>query len=392
MKTSILLFTFLTIHNCSLCAQSLFESGNLFNKVEGIISNLPGPDNDDYVVPTNVELLDWSPLLQDLWEMDLSHATMRASQLNYNLIEFTDTSSNSIYYILQSKELNGNFWGTYVFNPMSCQTNLVIESPHPVKDRNTGKQGIHIFQKVSASFFLLAGTNRCNSSAFTSCSGTTKVCSGSSEDYRITDMAHVENSIFQKTHEFLFDLLPDPFMIQLHGFSWSSDSGLPNLIMSNGISIPPAGNDYLNILGQAVKIVDSDVSYGVEHITPSLPLAGTTNTQGRYCNGSNNPCNSFGIFNSGRFFHLEQSYTYLRQYPSDWDKLAEAIDMVFRNVDSDKNLSTGYYRTKDTLTLSSQISAHDSLILKGGKSIILNPGFGIPTGGKLEISIDTCKS
>jgi len=372
-------------------SQSSIEVGELFVKVESIIDNLPAPDGNDYVEPTTTQLDAWTNMLEKVWLLDVTNATIEAGQLDYDLIEFTDSVDMQVYYILQSKEINGNYWGTYVMNPSSCQTNLVIQSPHPKKDLNTGKQGIYVFEEVGASFFMLAGTNRCNSSEFSSCSGTTGVCNVSSQAYRKTDMAHVTESVFQKTHEFLYDLLPDPFVIQLHGFSWNSSSGLPNLIMSNTVSSYPSGFDYLNLLGEVVTNVDANLSYGVKHIDNTLPLSGSTNTQGRYCNNSPNPCSSGGVFNSGRFFHLEQSYSGLRQTQSDWNKMAVAITAVFQNMEIDSTaLSSGRYQTQDSLLVRSYISSNKNIQLKAGKSIELSPNFSSEYGAVISIEVDSC--
>jgi len=350
-------------------AQSLTESGILFDKIEMIINNMPGANGDDYIEPSAVQLTTWNQLIENLLQLNLSSTTNLANQLDYDLIEFTKTSNNQQYYILQSRAINGNFWGTYVFNPTSCQTNLVIESPHPIIDWNTGKQGIYIFENVGASFYMVAGTHRCNSLTSSSCSGTTSVCSASSQDYRIT-----------------------AFIIQLHGFAWDPDGELPNLIMSNTISTPPIGVDYIDSLGMEIINIDPSLTYGVEHITPSLPLSGSTNTQGRYCNESPNPCSYSGTFNSGRFFHLEQSLPQLRATSTDWQKLASALDNFMRNLEIEEELSTGYYKAKDILTSHSQIALNNNVTLIAGECINLEPNFEVILGSRLTVEIDSCQT
>ncbi len=390
MKKHLLITVFflfcLTISTCY--SQSLIESGELYQKLNGIINAMPGSGGNNYVEPNITEMSTWEQMLESLWEKDFTTATSLASQLNYDLIEFTDDTYGEVYYVLQTKAINGNYWGTYVFNPYSCQTNLVIQSPHPKYDSNTGKQGASVFENVGAAFFMLAGTHRCNSPTFTSCSGTTSSC-GNSEAYRISDMAHNVNSIFQITHQFLYDKIPDVYTIQLHGFSWNSS--LPHIIMSNGTSMQPIGEDKLSELGMALSNIDTSLLHGLEHITPSLPLSGSTNTQGRYTNGSANPCTVSAAFNSGRFFHLEQEYSKLRASSDQWIKMSMALNQVFRNVDIDEtSLETGCYSAKDTLTSSTTIANPEIVNMEAGSCIKLQAGFETMQGADVMIQIDSC--
>jgi len=374
------------ITSSNLNGQSLFESGEIFDKIEGIINSMPQAGVDNYIEPTSAEMTDWISMLEDLWQGEISTVTTAAALLNYDLIEYTD-NDGTVYYILQSMEINGNYWGTYVFNPNSCQTNLIIQSPHPKHDTNTGLQGIHIFETVGASFFMLAGTHRCNSITFSSCNGTTGSCGTPDEAYRISDMAHNTTSIFQASHELIYDINPDPYVIQLHGFGNLPDT--PIFILSNTSTISPAV-DKLSDFGAELISVEPNWTYGVVHIDPTLPLKGRTNTQGRYTNNSPDPCLMFATSNIGRFFHVEQKFT-VRENIDGWDKVATAVDNLFNNMMiEDLVLDTGYYHAQDTLVCSAMVSSNSDLEITAGDCIEMSQGFEVIVGGEITIGIEEC--
>ncbi len=317
----------------SLSAQSN-ESGDLVTTIGTLIDDMPGSSGDDYIAPSNTQLGIWETCLLNLIQRKYADAEVIANQLDYELIRFTDNDNNLPYYILKSQTTSDNLWGTYVFNPRACQANLVVQAPHPRNDSNTGDQGIYILKEIGALFYMVAGTHRCNSDSYSECAGTTSTCDNASESYRESDMAHIDHSIFHKTTEILWSQLADPYFIQLHGFSKKTTD--PYLILSNGTTtVPPI--DYLSLLGTALVDIDPILTYKVAHITPSIRLKGTTNMQGRLINGSANPCATAASRNSGRFLHIEQERSRLRANATGWQKLADALKVVFRNLDLTTN-------------------------------------------------------
>ncbi len=219
-----------------------------------------------------------------------------------------------------------NYWGTYIFNPNYCKP-LVIQSPHPKFDFNTGKQGIYVYRKTDAYAFMMSGTHRCNSSVYTTCSGSTDVCAVSSEDYRISDMAHYDSSIFHFVTKNLFDQFSNSVFVQLHGFTKGGSD--PYVIMSNGTRVTPTV-DYLDTLDGALLAEDNVLTFKIVHIdTAWTRLAGLTNVQGRYINQSVNPCLNSATSTTGRFLHLEQEKDRLRANSAGWDKMANALNNVF---------------------------------------------------------------
>lgn len=383
----ILLFYCLVFFTQNSAAQTT-QSGNLVNHIGEIIDNLPSDSGDDYAPPSNTQLTNWESCLLNLLKKDYSASELIASQLAYDLIQFTDTDNGKTYYILQAQTLSSNYWGTYVFNPAACQSNLIIQAPHPRNDTNTGDQGIYILKEIGAFFFMVAGTHRCNSGNYSSCSGTTSTCDNSSESYRESDMAHIDNSIFHKTTEILFNKVADPYFIQLHGFSKNTSD--PYLILSNGTTqTPPI--DYLSKMGNALVSIDPTLTFEVAHINTSIRLKGTTNTQGRLINGSGNPCMSSSPANSGRFLHIEQERTKLRANATGWQKMADALAITFRNLNLGSSiLNLNDHAALDTLSAAVTIENGSMANFNSGKLIQLNDGFHSQTGSSLIAKINGC--
>jgi len=316
----------LSMLSLNISAQILQISGNLFNQVSTIISNAPGNTGNNYIEPNVSELSTWSTTINNLVTGNYTTAANTANTLAYDLIQFSDTSfnPNRTYYILQSN--GSNLWGTYIYYPNFCRP-LVIQSPHPKADLNTGKEAAHVFRSTEAQFFCLSGTHRCNHSRFSICDGVTSACSSSSTNFRISDLAHNTNSIFQKTTEVLFNTFNNTHFIQLHGFTKQSTD--PYVILSNGTQVTPTP-DYLSIFSTELFNQDSTLTFKIAHTDLTWTrLRGFTNTQGRLINGSQNPCNNGAINSFGRFFHVEQEKTKLRDDITGWDKVANALNATF---------------------------------------------------------------
>lgn len=370
-----------------LSAQSN-ESGDLVTTIGTIIDNMPGSSGDDYIAPSNTQLGIWETCLLHLIQRKYADAELIANQLDYELIRFTDIGNNQPYYILRSQSTSDNLWGTFVFNPKACQSNLVIQAPHPRNDSNTGDQGIYILKEIGALFYMVAGTHRCNSDVYSECSGTTSTCDNGSESYRESDMAHIDHSIFHKTTEILLAQLANPYFIQLHGFTKRTTD--PYLILSNGTTTAPS-TDYLSQLGAALVNIDPVLTYKVAHITPSIRLKGTTNTQGRLINGSTNPCATAASMNSGRFLHIEQERFRLRANATGWQKLADALKVVFRNLDLATNtLHLDIDAAYNKIIPSNTLSNGSIVNLTANELVQFSEGFHGEKGNLLVTQIDGC--
>ncbi len=315
--------------NCAGTVAIDTATGDIETYVGNIIDNAPGNSGDNYVVPNASELTTWNTVLDFILADDLVNARSNACSINYQVTEFTDTSisPNQIFYVLEEKSPQQNYWGTYVFSKTPDRDNLVILAPHSKYDTNTGKEAIHCFKNNVAKAVFINGTHRCNNSIYSTCSGTTGSCGTSGEDYRVSDLAHNTNSMFQKTTENLFTNVPNSVFVQLHGFSKQASD--PYVIMSNGTRITPSP-DYATLIQDALFVEDNTLTFELAHINTSWTrLIGFTNTQGRLINNSADFCNTSATTTTGRFIHIEQEKTKLRDDVTGWTKMSNALSNAF---------------------------------------------------------------
>ena len=243
MKRIVLLLLFFV----STFSFSQTDSGDIETYLTSILSNMPGDSGDNYTAPTNGNLTTWETTINAILSNDINTARTVASEVNYEIVEFTNTSliKNKIFYILKEKATQINYWGTYIFSKDPERDHLILQAPHSAYDFNTGKEAIYSLKRLNNKALFLNGTHRCNHSTASTCDGTTTVCSGTSEAFKISDMAHNTNTVFQKTTEILFNNISNSVFVQLHGFSKKSTD--PYVILSNGTDITPT-TDYACLL------------------------------------------------------------------------------------------------------------------------------------------------
>ncbi len=303
-------------------------SGDLEVYVNAIVDNAPDSSGDDYSEPNSSQLTAWDVAVTSILQDDITNAVTKVGEVGYQITEFTDTtlSPNQVFYVLEKKTSESNYWGTYVFSKTPERANLIIMAPHSKYDTNTGKEAVFSFKDNLAKVLFLNGTHRCNSSQLSSCSGTTSAC-GSSDAFRLSDMAHTTTSMFQKTTENVFTNDPNSVFVQLHGFSKQATD--PYVIMSNGTRETPV-TDYATLIMNALIVEDNTLTFKLAHIdTTWTRLIGFTNSQGRLINSSNNHCTESAITTSGRFIHIEQEKTKLRDDIAGWTKMSNALKSVF---------------------------------------------------------------
>ncbi len=334
MKTNILVLSktftiFFSLVISSISNSQVNITGNLTTYVDNFISSLPSTyGGNDYQPPSSSDLTTWSNVINYILQGHYSSAHSTADGIGYRLVEYTDNSvnPNKKYYILEKKSASTNYWGMFIYNPNAARTKLFIQSPHPKYDSFTGKQGFYIFKSLSCRAFFVTGTHRCNNSNPTTCSGTSQVCTGQDEPYKISDQAHVVNGTLYKCTEILNSNITNLMVIQVHGFS--QDPGDPDLIISNGTRNTP-DPDYVSVLRGKLLLIDDTLTFKIPHIDLSwTQLIATDNTQGRLINGSSNPCSQAASTSSGRFIHVEQAYN-LRNTDAARKKLSDAIGLTF---------------------------------------------------------------
>ena len=328
----------ISIDETAAMTNIVVDAGDLVTRIETTVNTMPQQwrnlgEGTTYSDPAGNEVTSflnnvWAPLYNSQFETAASNALA----LDYRLVAFTDNTDNNLYYILERLPGSNanNYWGTYVFNPSPTRGQLIIQSPHPKFDTNTGIEGAHVFRQIGAAFFFMSGTHRCSSPVASGCDGFSSVCSNSiggvaapaefsnvGNVFREGDVAHNEASMFQYVTEWVQDANPGYYyFIQLHGFSQDLD---PHVILSNGRDegTTPPMDDRLSILRTQLitqwdNLANSQISLDIEvaHDDPDNnfnSLLGTTNTQGRYINGSNDPCGVAANTNTGNFIHIEMA-------------------------------------------------------------------------------------
>lgn len=326
MFRNLLLITLLIT---SSVAKSQTDTGNLDTYLQQAIDDMPGRGGQDFQLPSSQALEQWERAMNQLLSGRIGEARSTADSFSYNVIRYTDTTlqPHQTFLMLKAQTPVQNHWGIYVFNPDPCRKKLVIQSPHPKYDLNTGDQGVYCFKRLSAKALFLSGTHRCNQDDTAACSGTTSVCTGSKAPYPTSDMAHNVETPFQRATSLLNTWEPELVFVQLHGFGQDPDD--PFVIMSNGTRETP-DNDYLADLETELKQIDTALTFKIAHKDTAWDrLIGFTNVQGRLINGSNTPCTQDAFSSDGRFLHIEQEKSRLREDSNRWYKMYQALSNVF---------------------------------------------------------------
>lgn len=306
-------------------------SGSLQGYIDSILTVMPsGEFSNEYQEPGTGQLTTWGNIIQYILNGNYTTADSLAGTLSYKLSAFTDTTEipQKLYYLLAKTTAGTNHWGSFIFNQSPLRQKVVIQSPHPLFDTHTGKQGIAIFKMLGARVFCISGAHRCNSSDSSACAGTTSVCTGlTNVRFRKSDPPHNVNATFQRTTEILNSSISGLLVVQNHGFD--KGTGEPDLIMSNGVAKQPE-TDYLATVKSSLLSIDSTLTFKILHVdTTWNTLTGTTNVQGRLINGSNNPCSKSASVNTGRFLHIEQAYSKLRNTEANRARLGTALASAF---------------------------------------------------------------
>jgi hypothetical protein len=306
----------------------VIETGDLVDHIDDIIAAMPTANGGgDYLQP-NVASRDlWREIIDHILAGEFAEAHTKALTKSYQVVLYTDTGTqdSTVHVVLErTPESTSRYWGTFVFNPSPLRSNLVIQSPHPRYDLNTGYQSIRIYVHTGARAFFVSGTHRCNGISYSPCDGTTSACSEDAESFRYSDQCHVVASTFQVTTEAMLDDDPSLLIIQPHGYG--QGTGDPDMIISNGTRLMPSGTDYAVAIRDAMQAIDPTLTAKVAHINLEWTQnIGTWNTQGRLVNGSLDPCDDAPASATGLFVHIEQARVGLRDTQANWMKLAQAV-------------------------------------------------------------------
>jgi hypothetical protein len=362
---------------CGSLSAQVSMTGDLTAHIDSIISTIPNETPANlYVEPTSTQRSTWRQIIDNILSGSYSTAHSTAGTLSYRLVAFSDNSASpaKLYYVLEKTAAGSNHWGTYVFNPAPRRPKLVIQSPHPIDNINTGEQGWRVFMVSQALAYFVPSACKCNSTSFSPCDGTTTACSGSSyESYRLSDQAHVVNGPFQLTTERILSVVPDMIAIQLHGYT--PGTGDPDIIMSNGTTVAPSGTDPIPTLRDHLLGQDASLTFKIPHIDSWTYMAGQDNTQGRLLNGVTNPCGNAATSSTGQFIHIEQRYSKLRNTEANWYKMANAVALTFPAAGQITTAQSGSWGAAATWTGGLIPSAADDVFISAGHTISVDDAY-----------------
>ncbi|CCN46672.1 hypothetical protein MADA3029_420139 [Vibrio nigripulchritudo MADA3029] len=283
--------------------------------------------------PSAQDLATFKSAFQALMDGNTSAASNLVSPLDYDVIEYHDSVTGKLFYVLQEKyplsDSRSNGGGTYVYDPSGVSA--VLQAPHPRHDLFTATQSIDDFFYTSSKYLMLAGTHRNSNTTLSQCTN---------GNYKESDVAHQTSSYFQSVHESIDEFAtPNTVFIQYHGFGSTTLKKLQKqcgttsskmLNISEGVRYATSDNSssFMHALRRQVEsenLIEACI-YGND----TTSLGGTWNVQGRFTNHSSNACHTNASSSQKRFVHLEQSYSVRKYNRDDMSRyLKNAMDEYF---------------------------------------------------------------
>ena len=198
------------------------------------------------------------------------------------------------------------------------------------------------FINTQATAYFQSGTHRNNSPVESDCDGDL-----GGNAYRISDMAHAPESLFQAAHEVIEAHFSRTVSLSFHGMAEASDPA--DLVVSNGSSHEFVGNSLSRALAARMNEIlavgmDARVAVSAQEPGEDPALSGSTNTQGRVTNGSTSPCDTaaFTALFPERFIHMECDPDVRDGNASNWAFVIESLnDLIPDFADPAPELPTG---------------------------------------------------
>ncbi len=292
--------------------------------IQCIRTYLPPRGTDSYIEPDPLLFEDWRQMIGQMLTSDCSSIQLPPGFVGfYEIRSFTDNQNGRTYCVLMETgdvdqdDMVDHGWGTYIVDP-AYEHDLIIHVPHPREDLDTEQQGLRVFREIRARVFMMAGTSP-------DASTTASLCQ---PEFPLSDMCHNLETMFQNT---LMQILQeyqvsgaDFLAIQFHGMSDAMCPGV-DVFMTHGTEAPPFPKDPVNRLKLAMEVQHPDWVIRVPGEEPPCHYYGSTNIQGRVCNGVpyELACTTFASTWSRHFIHIESKP--LMRESEDW---FEAIEQV----------------------------------------------------------------
>lgn len=117
--------------------------GDLESYLYDYVVSLPVAGSNVYRDPEPEDQANLSTAVKLLVVGDLAGAQAISGNSGYEVIRYIDNTgtTNREFWGLQPQPGGTHYWGVLFWNPVSCR-NVVLQSPHPRFDSNTGRQGL----------------------------------------------------------------------------------------------------------------------------------------------------------------------------------------------------------------------------------------------------------
>jgi hypothetical protein len=298
---------------------------SLLLAVQGI--TIPS-DPSSVVMPGATRRSSWVGLLDHLMDGLYSTADSEAGTLGIHLCVLYDAEYERHYLLFWNTD---RAEGVYVIDPGAPHP-LIVEVPYPMSDAGTRDEGVEILRQAGGWALLVSGATRCASTATVSCDGTTVACSASAAAYRISDVAHNPDLIFHLVHRYLATRDTSSIVLQVQG---QADASGGRAILSDGTSTPNTGSVSVTLrngLSDALRpdfpaYADSVYSCNNPADSGYTSECNQTNVQGRWINGSSDPCVTPPIGAVNRFVAIELDSA--MRDPEVHDEVAAAVLSLF---------------------------------------------------------------
>mgnify|MGYP001559500954 CR=1 FL=1 len=138
-------------------------SGDLQAYVNAYVAKNPGRDSGAYRLPSSTEQNTMRAAWRLVVQGDLSGAAAASGPLGYQVLRYTDTSTNRVIVLLAERSTKDGKWarGWGLFGwATTARGELFVEVTHPVADIDTEDVGVIAFRRASGRALFVAGAHR----------------------------------------------------------------------------------------------------------------------------------------------------------------------------------------------------------------------------------------
>jgi len=310
--------------------------------VDRIVANSPGPFDADgdasdedgplYAQPTDEQREHFRAGLTALIDDDPATANQHLSEAGYAVCSgevdgTTNRHTVLVYHVdgLSASETDGQ--PMLLLNPGQAADATLLSGPHLRTEAKVKNQILAAVGQTGLGYVrgaVLSGTHRCNrlAEAPQEYQGTTQMCGGR---YRISDMAHNIDTIFQDMHDVIREEYPLTYSVQLHGMSEDgisvSRGARPNAGSANHPQAAVTRAHAYAYVYLRPRLTASNLTDDADNLTTCTPYVHSGNGQAMpqrdlHCGTRNAQLDrEQDLGGADRFIHIEQSMDVRTYYP-----------------------------------------------------------------------------